>query len=55
MRSWIARVALSLFAIAVSTAGADAQVGSIRGKVVDSTGAPIPGALLAVDRTAVRA
>ena len=29
-------------------------VGSIRGKVVDSTGAPIPGALLAVDRTAVR-
>jgi len=32
-----------------------AQVGSVRGRVIDSTGAPLAGALLAVDRTAVRA
>jgi len=55
MRSWIARVAVPLLAIAAAAASAGAQVGSIRGKVVDSTGAPISGALLAVDRTAVRA
>ena len=56
MRSWLAaRVAVSLLTVAVSAAAVQAQVGTIRGKVVDSTGAPIPGALLAVDRTAVRA
>src|SRR5687768_5981458 len=32
-----------------------AQVGSVRGRVIDSTGAPLAGALLAVERTAVRA
>src|SRR5687768_7663271 len=48
-------VVVSLIAIATSTTAARAQVGSVRGRVVDSTGAPISGALLAVDRTAVRA
>ncbi|MDF2773017.1 MAG: hypothetical protein K0S86_2512, partial [Geminicoccaceae bacterium] len=43
-----------LLLIAVSSA-ASAQVGSVRGRVVDSTGAPLAGALLAVDRTNVRA
>jgi len=53
MRSWFAAcVALSLSTV-VGT-GLSAQVGSIRGKVVDSTGAPIGGALIAVERTAVR-
>jgi len=55
MRSWLAaRIALSLLTIAATAATMQAQVGTIRGRVVDSTGAPIPGALLAVDRTAVR-
>ena len=56
MRSWLAApVAVSLLTVALSTTTVHAQVGTIRGKVVDSTGAPIPGALLAVDRTSVRA
>jgi iron complex outermembrane receptor protein len=55
MRSWLAAVALSLLAGAVGSTAAHAQVGAVRGKVVDSTGAPIPGALIAVDRTAIRA
>ena len=55
MRLWLAAVALSLLAGAVGTTAAHAQVGTVRGKVVDSTGAPIPGALVAVDRTAIRA
>ena len=55
MRSWIAgRVVVSLVAVAISATAAHAQLGSIRGRVVDSTGAPIAGALLAVERTAVR-
>src|SRR6476469_9505276 len=55
MRSWIAAtIAVSLSGLALGTTAGHAQVGTIRGKVVDSTGAPIPGALLAVDRTAVR-
>jgi iron complex outermembrane receptor protein len=41
--------------LATAASGVAAQTGSIRGKVVDSTGAPIAGALLAVERTAVRA
>jgi len=56
MRSWLAEcVAVSLLTVAATATTVQAQVGTIRGKVVDSTGAPIPGALLAVDRTAVRA
>jgi iron complex outermembrane receptor protein len=56
MRSCIAaRLALSILTIVAAPTAAHAQVGAIRGKVVDSTGAPVPGALLAVDRTAVRA
>ena len=55
MRSWLAAVALSLLAGAVGSTAAHAQVGAVRGKVVDSTGAPLPGALIAVDRTAIRA
>ena len=54
MRVWCpTSLALSLL-LAVSSA-ASAQVGSIRGRVIDSTGAPLAGALLAVDRTNVRA
>ena len=56
MRRWLSGcVVVSLVAIASGTTAARAQVGSVRGKVVDSTGAPLAGALLAVDRTAVRA
>jgi iron complex outermembrane receptor protein len=56
MRSWLAGcVAVSLLTVAAAATTVQAQVGTIRGKVVDSTGAPISGALLAVDRTAVRA
>ena len=56
MRSWLAEcVAVVLVTVAATATTVKAQVGTIRGKVVDSTGAPIPGALLAVDRTAVRA
>src|SRR5688572_7037898 len=54
MRSWLAGAIVSLVVIAASATAVHAQVGSVRGKVVDSTGAGIPGALLAVDRTAVR-
>src|SRR5262245_24362855 len=55
MRSWLAaRALVAVVAVAVSPPTLHAQVGSIRGRVVDSTGAPIAGALLAVDRTAVR-
>ena len=49
-----ARIAGSLLTLALSSTAVHAQVGTIRGKVVDSTGAPISGALIAVDRTAVR-
>ena len=49
-----ARFPVFLLALALSGTAARAQVGTIRGRVVDSTGAPIPGALIAVDRTAVR-
>jgi len=56
MRNWFtARLTLACLAVATSTTMVHAQVGSVRGKVVDSTGAPIAGVLLAVDRTAVRA
>lgn len=48
------RVLLSLSVLAATASALAAQTGSIRGKVVDSTGAPIAGALLAVERTAVR-
>ncbi len=55
MRSWLSGcVVVSLVATATTTSAVHAQVGVIRGKVVDSTGAPIAGALLAVERTAVR-
>ncbi len=55
-RTWLAAgIPVSLLTLALSGTALGAQVGAIRGKVVDSTGAPIPGALLAVDRTAVRA
>ena len=43
-----------LLTLALSSSAVHAQVGTIRGKVVDSTGAPIAGALIAVERTAVR-
>jgi iron complex outermembrane receptor protein len=49
-----AHIAAPLLTLALSTTAVHAQVGTIRGKVVDSTGAPISGALIAVDRTAVR-
>ena len=53
MRSWFAaRVALSMSVVAGTALSA--QVGSIRGKVVDSTGAGVAGALIDVERTAVR-
>ena len=56
MRIWYpARLALSVLTVATATTAVHAQVGAIRGRVVDSTGAPIAGVLLAVDRTAVRA
>ncbi len=54
MRSWCPTYLVLSLLIAVSSAGG-AQVGSVRGRVVDSTGAPLAGALLAVDRTNVRA
>lgn len=46
-----------LFSLALLAAGARtalAQTGSIRGKVVDSTGAPLVGAILTVDGAGVR-
>src|SRR5690349_6595678 len=49
-----ARIAASLLALALSSTAVHAQVGTIRGKIVDSTGAPISNALIGVDRTAVR-
>ncbi len=49
-----ARITGILLALALGSAPVRAQVGTIRGKVVDSTGAPISGALIAVERTAVR-
>jgi len=55
MRSWLAVLALSFLATTTGRTTAYAQVGIVRGKVVDSTGTPIPGALIAVDRTAIRA
>ena len=55
MPSWFAqRAMVALVVVAVGATSVHAQVGSVRGKVVDSTGAGIAGALLAVDRTAVR-
>jgi iron complex outermembrane receptor protein len=54
MRSWCPTY-LALSLLVAGGATASAQVGSVRGRVVDSTGAPLVGALLAVDRTAVRA
>ena len=53
MRSWFAAYVVVSLSVVAGTA-LPAQVGSIRGKVVDSTGAPVAGALLAVDRTSVR-
>ena len=56
MQRWLAtRVVVSVLMLAATASVVSAQTGSIRGKVVDSTGAPIAGALLAVERTAVRA
>ena len=56
MQRWLAaRVSFSLLALVTGAYPLIAQTGVIRGKVVDSTGAPIAGALLAVERTAVRA
>jgi len=49
-----ARIAGFLVMLALSSTAVHGQVGTIRGKVVDSTGAPIAGALVAVDRTAAR-
>ena len=41
MRSWLAGcVAVSLLTVAAAATTVQAQVGTIRGKVVDSTGAP---------------
>lgn len=55
MRSWLAvRVSMSIVVAALAATRVLAQTGTIRGKVIDSTGAPLPGALIAVDRTAVR-
>ncbi|HUQ84236.1 MAG TPA: TonB-dependent receptor [Gemmatimonadaceae bacterium] len=55
MRSSLtACVRTAFLAAALSAAPLVAQTGTIRGKVVDSSGAPVPGALIAVDRTAVR-
>ena len=49
-----ARALLSLFLLAASAPSLLAQVGSIRGRVIDSTGAPLSGTILTVDGTAVR-
>ena len=49
-----ARITAFLLTLALSTTAVHAQVGTVRGKVVDSTGAPISSAIIAVDRTAVR-
>ena len=55
MQRWLAtRVAFFLLALGTSATALVAQTGSIRGRVIDSTGTPIPGTLLAVERTAVR-
>jgi iron complex outermembrane receptor protein len=52
--SLAARITVVLLTLALAGTEVRAQVGAIRGKVVDSTGAPIPGALVAVERTAIR-
>src|SRR6185503_2711446 len=51
MRGWLRGL---VFASLIGSV-ASAQVGSIAGKVVDSTGAPVAGAVLTVDRTNIGA
>ena len=53
-KCFVACVALFLLCI-TSVPTARAQTGTVRGRVVDSAGAAIPGAIITVDRTAVRA
>ncbi|MGQ0647918.1 MAG: TonB-dependent receptor [Gemmatimonadaceae bacterium] len=48
------RAMLGVVFAVITAQAAEAQVGSIRGRIVDSTGAPIAGAILTVDRTVVR-
>jgi iron complex outermembrane receptor protein len=55
MRCPVARLLVfAVLALGAQATTSAAQVGAIRGRVVDSTGAPIAGALVAVDRTSVR-
>ena len=52
---FVATAALSVLILAMAAPALDAQVGSVRGRVVDSTGAPIAGATVTVDRTVASA
>lgn len=51
----VVRLLVAVLTLMVVATTAPAQTGQVRGKVADSTGAPITGAIITVDRTPVRA
>src|SRR3954467_1137357 len=54
-RKLVAAIWISLLALVLAPLASSAQSASVRGKVADSTGAPITGAVVALDPGGLRA